>query len=511
MAKKKPRRPAMRAAMPKARATTSPRVEVVRESKPRRKASQAEALDARHTGVVYSSGRDRYSVGPSRILANQDPIIATVGGWKDCGFYEDMLLRHPWLAGIVDQRVEKANRERLIVAGDPSVPRSVDLANIARRKWNKVQGRQTALGRGLRNGRFIGPGGLEKVFTRDSDGIVYVCRLIDRPPRNIKFRNDGTALWQSISHPIDGEEIPRRKMMFIRGGSLNTPYPDVELAGVYPATYLIEKAVELMLDTVEEFGRPVPVVYMPRAKDTLTTAERDKIRSYAAAVHSRFIEIPTNETQARIDLTGNAPLASSGQVGRPEMAIIETMVTWSYIRILRIAQTLNKTGSANGMLERVRYEITDDASRPDCLLLDESLNAVSAVGDEYTGWMADFNDYNFPDEPEEILPRFETPTLSQEEIQQIHDRTMDAIDRKLGSELSKDWYLRATGAEKAKNDDDRLGGEPQTSINRVQEENGKPKTGQPEAEPADEERPTLESIAAQANELTRRLDAMVGA
>lgn len=489
-------------------AAASARVEVVRAPKPRRKVNQTDVLDDRHTGVTYSPGRSIYSV-VRRVLPNPDEIIATVGGWRGVAFYEDMLRRHPWLAGIVDQRVEKANKPRVVVPGDPSVPRSVEIADIARKKWQKVQGATTALGRGLRNGRFIGPGGLEKVFTRDADGIVYVCRLIDRPAQNIKFRPDGTALWLSVTNPIDGEEIPRRKMMFIRGGSLNSPYPDVELAAVYPATVLIEKAVELMLDTVEEFGRPIPTVYMPRAKNALSEGEREQIRAYASAVHSRYIEVPTDEARARIDMGSNSSVAASGQIGRPESMIIDTMVTWSYIRILRIAQTMNKTGSANGMLERVRYDITDDASRPDCVLLDDSLNARSVAGDEYTGWMADFCDFNFPDEPEEILPRFDTPTLSIDEIASIHDMTMDAVDRGLGENLSKDAYLRTTGLEKAKNADDKLGGTPQTRVTKT-EVDSLDTPNDPDAEPIEGEPQSLAQIAAMANNLTRRLDAMVG-
>lgn len=495
--------------MPEIHARTTPIVQVIRESKPRRSVNKDEFLDPRHTGVAYSAGRSAYSL-PTRILPNQDQVIAAVGGIKGVAFYEDMLLRHPWLAGIVDQRVEKANRDRVIVAGDPSSARSVEMADLARQKFRKVQWAKLALARGLRNGRFIGPGGLEKVFTRDADGIVYACRLIDRPPRNIKFRNDGTALWLSTNSPFDGEEIPRRKMMFIRGGSVNTPYPDVELAAVYAATYIIEKAVELMLDSVEEFGRPIPVVHMPRAKDALTPTERTQVRSYAAAVHSRYIEVPTTEMSVSIDFGGNSTLASSGQVGRPELAIIETMITWCYIRILRITQTLNKTGGSRA-LEEVRYNITDDASRPDCNLVDDALNAVSVVGDEYTGWMADFNDYNFPEEPDEMLPRFETPTLSGDEISAFHARTMDAVDRGLGEDLSKDQYLRVSGQEKAKNEDDRLGGTPKAAGPRAAVPQRPPVAEEEVPRRPDDGNPqTLAGLAAMANRLTAQLDALAG-
>lgn len=474
----------------------TPRVEIIRESRPRRKANVAEVLDDRHTGVTYSAGSsDPYGSTVNRILRNPDPIIAEVGGWKDCGFYEDMLLRHPWLAGIVDQRVEKANKPRLIVPGDPSDDRSVAMADDARRKWKRVQSSATSLAAGLRNGRFIGPGGLEKVFTRDADGLVYPVRLINRPPRNIRFRDDGTALWLSNRAPFGGEEIPFRKMMFIRGGSLNTPYPEVELAAVYPATYLIERAVELLFDGVEEFGRPIPKVYMPRAKEALTWEEREAIRAYARAIHRRFIELPTDASKADIDV-GDAPLAASGQVGRPETAIIEMMITWCYIRILRITQTLNKTGGSRA-LEEVRYDITDDASRPDCALIDDSLNALAVPGDEYTGWMTDFNDFNFPNAPEEMLPRFETPTLSLDERNAIHDRTMDAVDRGLGDEFSKDWYLRSVGAEKAKNEVDRLGG---VRASRERPSDELPQGAEPQS---------LAEVVEMANALSRRLDAML--
>lgn len=484
---------------------------MIRESRPRnRRPNQAEVLDDRHTGVAYSAGRSALAyLAPNRILPNPDQILALHGNYLDTVLYEDTLVRHGWLAGIIDQRVEKANKTRVIVPGDPSDPRSVMLADLARRKWRRVQGSTTALGRGLRNGRFIGPGGLEKVYERDADGIVFVSRLVDRPAQNIKFRDDGTALW--FANGIgswDGEEIPHRKMMFIHGGSLNTPYPDVEMKNVYTATVIIDKALELMLLNVEEFGRPVPVIYMPRAAEALTPGERKKAREGARALHSRFLEFPTNESRITVEMAGNGALASSGQVGRPENSIIESMMTWSYIRILRIEQTRNKTGSANGMLEEVRYQITDDASRPDCILLDDSLNARPVTGAPYSGWMDDFNSFNFPDDPEEILPRFETPVLSPEEIERIHKRTMEAIDRDLGQDLSKDSYLRTTGLEKAKNEDDRLRGKPLTRLveSRVDSVDA------PNAPaPTTEDEPTsLAALALQANALSQGLDALIG-
>jgi hypothetical protein len=284
-------------------------------------------------------------------------------------------------------------------------------------------------------------------------------------------------------------------MMIFRSGSTNTAYGDGSGRYIYPATHLIEKTIELLLESVEEFGRPIPKVYMPRATEALTKPERESIRAYARAVHSRFIEIPTNESRATIEM--DAAVVSSGQLGAREMAIIEMLVTWIYIRILRVAQTMNKTGGSRA-LEDTRYEITDDASRPICSLIDDSLNAASVVGDEYTGWMADYNDFNHPNEPEEILPRFETPTLSQENISKIHDRVMDAIDHGIGDDISKDYYLRVTGAEKAKNDQDRLGGTPVVKA-----------TTKKKSSRSDEEPQSLATVAARANDMARELDRLV--
>jgi len=461
IAKKKPGKRSSRMAKPSRsmqELKASGRVVIVRESRPRAaRVKQEDVLDAQHTGVTYSAGRSNpFSTYFGGALKNPDLVLLEQG--QDPSFYDGMLLRHPVVAGLLDQKIERANKERIIVAGDPSDARSVMMATLARRCWKRVPYPSVNIGRWLRNADLVGYAGLENVYTRDSDGLVYVSRIIDRDCKNIRFKDDGTALWTPNGWSYNGEPIPRRKMSFIQTGSTNTPYGDGTGRYIYPATYLIEKAVELMLDATEEFGRPIPIVYMPRAKDALSKFERESIRAYAKKVHSRYIEVPTEDRNAKIDI-GNAPMASSGQVGRPEMAIIEMLITWIYIRMIRVAQTMNKTGGSRA-LEDTRYDITDDASRPLCRLADDGLNMPDVVGHGYTGWMTNFCDYNFPDDPSELLPRFETPTLSQDDINAFHKRTMEAVDRGLGNELSKDQYLRVTGAEKAKDDEDRLGGRP---------------------------------------------------
>jgi hypothetical protein len=482
-------------------ALSESRITVIRESRPRNVGNPADVLDSRHTEVAYSAGRaNRYNSLFGGALNNPDTVLQTAGGGNPA-FYDGILLRHPYAAGILDQKIERANKERIIVPGDPSDERSTAIADEARRLWRKVADRPVVLSRWLRNADFVGYGGVEKIFTRDaSTGLVYVHRLIDRKCENIKFRDDGTALWVP-GYSLTPEVIPQRKMMFLRTGSVNTPYGDGNGRYIYPATYLIEKTFELMLDSIEEFGRPIPVVYMPRAAEVLKATERAEIRAYAAAVHSRFLEVPTNEATARIDMGGSGNIAASGAIGRPEMMVIEALVTWIYVRMIRVAQTMNKTGGSRA-LEDTRYDITDDASRPLCVQLDSGLNAHSVPGDDYTGWMADFNDFNFPNEPEEILPRFETPTLSQEHIDAIHERTMAAIDRGIGGDLSKDFYFRTTGMEKAKNDDDRLGGVPLTRFTKTEsvvEESSRI--------PDMEEPRSIRDVVDQVNALSSRLDA----
>jgi hypothetical protein len=495
----KQKKGAMRAAGA-TKASRVARIEVVRESRPRPgvMAKQDDVLDAKHTGVAYSAGRaNPYQVYYGGAMLNPDAVLIENG--QDPSLYDGVLMRHPYVAGCLDQKIERANKTRIIVAGDPSDSRSVMIANLARRCFESVPYASVVLGRWLRNADFVGYGAIEKVFTRNRDGLVYPGRLIDRECKNIKFKDDGTALWTPNGWAYQGEPIPQRKMSFLRTGSINSGYGDGTGRRVWAACYLIEKTVELMLDGVEEFGRPIPVVYMPKAKDVLSAGEREKIRQYARAVHSRFIEIPTNELNARIDI-GNAPLASSGQVGRPEMAIIEMLVTWIYVAMIRVAQTMNKTGGSRS-LEDTRYEITDDAARPLCKLLDDGLNMPLVEGDLYTGWMTDFCDFNFPDDPIEILPRFTTPTLSQEDINGFHKRTMEAIDRGLGKELSKDQYLRMTGSEKAKDDGDRLGGTPQTRVTETTTDSLDAPNGNPK---------TLADVAENISILSRRLDKLVG-
>lgn len=429
-------------------------IDVVRESRPREAVKTENVTDARHTNVTYGEGRSNPFTAyfANGIMTNPDPVIWKFGGAEDVALYKSMWRAHPWLVGICDQRVERANRKRCIVAGDPSDARSVDIANAARRAWNRIPEQPTFTARWLKYARFLGYSGLEKVFARDEEGLIYPMKLIVRESENIKVRPDGTAVWLSNGKP-SGDPIPPRKMSFLRGGTNDTFYGQSELQDVYPVTFWLESSVELMFDSIEEFGRPTPVLYMPRSTDVLSPAEREKIRKWARGYSRRFLEVPTDEARFRVEMQG-ANVSTSGAVGRPEMSIVELCITWAYIRILRAPQTLNKTGGSRA-LEEVRYDIGDDTARPDSRLLDDGLNASAILPTDYTGWMADFCDINFSGEPQEILPRFESPVQTLEEIATQHDMAMDLVDR--GESPSKSWYYKTTGIEEARNDEDRFG------------------------------------------------------
>ena len=432
-------------------------VTVTRNPSHPRESVDVEAIfsDRRNTQVTYANGTSNpFALLYGHVVPNADPVVLKYGSADNVAIYKGMWRRHPWLVGICDQRVEAANRPRVIVPNDPSDPQSVKVTKAARDAWRRVPETTTVTARWFKYARFLGYGAVEKVFSRDtSSGLIYAARLIARESENVRVRKDGTPVWLSYQNPFEGDPIPPRKMMFLRGGTNDTFYGEAELQHIYPVTYWLERSIELAFDSIEEFGRAIPHVKMPRLMDYLSEDERAKVRAWAAAYHRSYLETPHDGTSVEVEMMGGN-LASSGAVGRPELSLVEVCITWAYIRILRVMQTMNKTGST-GQLEQARLEIIGGAARPDSQIIDDGLNQRIILPSDQSGWLADFNDLNFPDTPEEQLCRFETPTMSVDDILAQHKMAMEMIEH--GAKPSKQWYHKTSGVEEAIDEFDVLG------------------------------------------------------
>jgi hypothetical protein len=128
------------------------RIEVVREPIPRQRRATAADLTDAHSEILYSPGRlDPYgSVGPDGLLINPDETLRIAGG-GDTRHYRGMDRRHGWLAGLADQRVERSNYVPVIVPGDATDTRSVQMAKEMRLDFERIPSSAMLLGRQLRD------------------------------------------------------------------------------------------------------------------------------------------------------------------------------------------------------------------------------------------------------------------------------------------------------------------------------------------------------------------------
>jgi hypothetical protein len=434
------------------------------------------------SSVQYSTGRlNPYSLMPGGILPNPDEVLRGRAP-GDVSHYRAMDIRHPWLAGIADQRVEKANKRRVIVAGDPSNERSRQMALDMKRDFEAIPNLPVVSARWLRDGRIVcGYGLAENVWGRSSlTGNITIMRMIDRPAELGRFDDDGNLFFRTFGDPFRGIPVPALKMSRLIGGTLNTPYGEAEYKHVDISCFWIEAVLEFGLEALQGFGRPIPTVYIPR--NGLSKEERADIKAAARAIHPRFLSVPTNDSKLSVEYPANS-MAASGNVGSAELRYIEIFIAWSYIRILRIVQTLNKTGGSRA-LEDTRYTITDDASRPDCGLLDAGFN---------TNFATPYCDINWPNEQTELLPRFDTPVRSQIDLQAYHDQSMDLIDR--GGRVSKKAYHNTMGIPEAEDDADVLG-LPDVRATVPKLANPEPKGGRQDPPPARNEQEDPQGAAA---------------
>ncbi|HEX7832843.1 MAG TPA: DUF935 family protein, partial [Thermoanaerobaculia bacterium] len=419
------------------------RIEVVREPMARPKRSTVADLSDAHSEVLYSPGRlNPYgAVGPDGILLNPDETLRRLSG-GDTRHYREMDRRHGWLAGLADQRVERSNYVPVIVPGDATDPRSVQMAKEMRLDFERIPSSAMLLGRQLRDARLVcGWGVLENVWGRSfGTGNITIMRYIDRPAEAVRFDDEWRAYVRTPGSPFKGELAPPLKLSIMRGGTHSSPYGSPEYKEVSFNCFVIEQLLLGALENIGKHNLPLPVARFPRVG--LDKKDRGNIKVALKTIFKRVLSVPTDDQDFSLEFPTMQMAANLGEV---ELKHIEWQVTMAYIRINRVPQTLNKTGGSRA-LETTRLDISSDAARLDAGEKDSNLNENFATP---------YCDINYPNEPAELLPRFSTPTYTVAEIEQYHRFAMNAVTQ--GVRVSKRAYFERTGLTEAMDSNDVLG------------------------------------------------------
>jgi hypothetical protein len=355
-------------------------------------------------------------------VENPDEIIKTFGGAEGLKIYFRMMRQFAFLGGPISQRIDPVIAiERNIVPGDGNVDLSVQMAEDARRWWQSVRNKEI-IQRKLLLAQFVGFYPIEKVFgTHEATGLLAPIGengrgdgLFDVPPQNVRFTKEGAPLIFT-DRLYRGMPVEPRKLFFGTWGTTSTPYGEGELKDVYLATWYMQIITDLAMKAVEQLGRPIPVVFVPRA--TTTAPEMDEIEESVADQFDFYLTLPTDEAITRVDFP-NISVAAGGAAGRAEQEWLRYLETWVWNRLLNTSQTQDRGGQGNGKLEETRREV----KHPKIAI------ASDALDDWLTeGCLEDIGELNWPNQPRELWPRFKSDTteVSSEGLTGIAAATAD--------------------------------------------------------------------------------------
>ena len=383
-----------------------------------------------------------------------DPTLEKFGGGRGFELYYEVRRQITELSGILGQLVDGALKRRVVVvAGDPSVSRSVEIADEMRRVWEDIPYKSVTMQAALDTLITCGFAPIELVWGRDeSTGIVAPIGevrddgtrgpgLIDRPAQNIVFDEAGNPRFLSVLDPFLGEPIEPLKFIFLQCGTMNTQYGKAMSMDLYSGAWFYQQVRQMMLDAVEKYGRPIPHVLIPRGTDPGEMAEIDDFYTKKFGTYTRAM---TDETAVEVQYP-SMPMAASGSAGRSEIEVLKFLQGTMYICALRTRQTQGES-NASRSLETVRDARTDAAAVLYSDILCEGLQG---------GWMRPTMQINYPSDDPKLWSRFVLDTTAIDDPDKVHGRVMDGVDR--GISYSKQYYFKRFGVQEAKGKDDVLG------------------------------------------------------
>jgi hypothetical protein len=327
---------------------------------------------------------------------NQDEIVQQFfGSYESVGGYFRVMRQFGFVMMPINQRIDDVvSVERAILPGDPNDDTSIELADAARRVYDSIPNRET-IRRRIHIGEFVGYSPIEKVFEKhDPTGLIAPTKLYDIPPQNVRFDQDGSPR-VITDYNFTGIPVDPRKLMIFTWGSVLSRYGDAELKYVYPLVFIYQQLLDFGLESVEQSGRPFPVVYIPRSYSPDEIAETKK---HVSEQFKTFMTMWTDESRARVEPFG-ASIAAGGQAGRAEQEWLRYIETQVQSVLLNTSQTADRGGSGNGKLEEVRAGVKGNKTAVASDAEDECWN---------TQWLADICEMNWSHIPRELWPRFKS-------------------------------------------------------------------------------------------------------
>lgn len=329
-------------------------------------------------------------------IENPDAVLKSFGSWEGLAFYARMARQYPFLVGICMQWISRINAiDRAVKPGDANDPTSVEMARDVRKLYARIRGKEI-LNQKFLWGRYYGIAPAEQVWSKDDrTGLLAPLDIYDLPPWAFKFGPDGEVYLLTAKSPTKGElqADADRKFLFFRWGSLYTPYGEGDFRYAYLPTWYIQQVLRFGLQAIERYGRPIPWYRYWRNRPT---EEVTAIKASLKAQFGFYAATPQEAQQESLEFPALSVVAN-GTAGRAEIEFVRFMEGWCYVALLGTQQTQDKVGGSRA-LEDTRREISNDQTPPGS----QALDAL------WTKWADQIGEVNWPNQPRELWPVFES-------------------------------------------------------------------------------------------------------
>lgn len=325
-------------------------------------------------------------------LQHPDPVLRQFGGPYGMAFYRLMLQQDLSLSADCSQWEDRINAiDRVIKPGDPESDLSEQMAKDCRSVFRRLQN-VNIINLWMLRCRWYGVTAIGKAgWKKDpGTGLYAPFDLYNIDPWRWKFGPNFEPYLLTQRNPWQGEPIPARSVHFSRWGSLFTAYGESDLRDVYLSCWYRQTVVELLLQSIEVLGRPIPWI---EVGDSLQGAEFDDFETGIAKQYKFYVI--TRTPNARTSTTfPNLTAIANGGVGRSEIEFLRYHDGLIQRKILGSQQTQDKTGGSRA-LEESRIGIANDKTPPGSQLVDHSWT---------DGYLEDISLANWATQPRELWP-----------------------------------------------------------------------------------------------------------
>lgn len=312
-------------------------------------------------------------------LANPDPVLRQFGGAYQIAFYRLMPQQNLALSADMSQYEDRVNAiDSVIRPGDPDSEESIRLAQDVTRVFRRVPG-TNIINLWILRARWYGLCSIGMAgWVKDAEtGLVAPMDVYNIEPWRWKFGPNFEAYLLTAKRPLDGELVADGSVGFARWGSLFTAYGESDLRDVYLSAWYMQNVQEMLLQSIEILGRPVPWI---EVGDQLQGTEFDNFEAGIARQYRYYVitRTPGGKTSSKLI---NENILANGGAGRSELEFIRHHEGLISRKILGTQQTQDKTGGSRA-LESTRMEIAQDKTPPGRQFIDEwwTRHWIAAIG-----------------------------------------------------------------------------------------------------------------------------------